>query len=581
MPFGEESIPAHDVSGILSLPVFGDIDPSGFPDDLPLTEIIANDGRIVRYDRGDVIFSQGDYGESIYFILRGSVRGMMMSSDERAAISFQRRETLSWFQAVSQLWRNSAVPETRNLADLQRSRRHVWPPAKAQSDQMDSTPGQSQPVSIRVDDFEGNAFFMGQDEMFGVSASLTRGTRSHTMVAGEDDTYLFELRWPGVRDLRMWSDRFRQYTDQLYRERGLQDALLEVPLFDDVDSETLRIIAEGSTFETHGSFDWTHPYQRTMEEERGRELVIEQEPVICEQEANADGVLLIRSGAARVSERCGHGERTVGCLGKNDVFGLAEIIEAEEDERPPLNRYDLRAVGYVDVIRIPADIVRDYVLPALPDSSETKRSKRRGFRRTGKKKNKPAPRDAKVNGLPPSMYDYLVDGRLINGMKAMAINTDRCVNCDDCVRACAAAHDNNPRFVRDGTTHQNLMVAHACMHCVDAVCLIDCPTSAIHRNDETGTVVIDDTTCIGCAACATACPYNNIRMAEIRDSSGAFLTDENGVQIAKATKCDFCVDQIGGPACQRACPHDALVRIDVRDTDALSSWLNTKQLEIR
>ena len=52
------------------------------------------------------------------------------------------------------------------------------------------------------------------------------------------------------------------------------------------------------------------------------------------------------------------------------------------------------------------------------------------------------------------------------------------------------------------------------MHCADAVCLIDCPTNAIHRDDDTGTVVIDDATCIGCAACASACPYDNIRMAE-------------------------------------------------------------------
>lgn len=581
MPFGDESIPANDVSGILSLPVFEDIDEAGFPDDLPLRDIIANDGRIVRYDRGDLIFSQGDYGDSVYVILSGSVRGMRMPSDRRAALSFQRRETMGWFQAVSQLWRNSEIPETRNLATLQRSRRHSWPPSRSTQEEIDTTPGQTQPVSIRVDDFEGHAFHMGRDEMFGVSAALTRSTRSHTMVAGEDRTFLLELRWPGVRDLRMWSDAYRNHTDMLYRERGLQDALLEVPLFDEVDAETLTAIAEGSVFETHGSFDWSHRYQRTIAEDNGRELAIEEEPVICEQDAMAEGVLLIRSGAARVSERCGHGEKTVGCLGKNDVFGLAEIIEAEEDERPPLNRYDLRAVGYVDVIRIPNDIVREHVLPALPGASKPRRSKRRGLRRAAKQKNGAAPRDAKTNGLPPSMYDYLVDGRLINGMKAMAINTDRCVNCDDCVRACAAAHDNNPRFVRDGATHQNLMVAHACMHCADAVCLIDCPTNAIHRDDDTGTVVIDDATCIGCAACASACPYDNIRMAEIRDPSGAFLTDENGVQIVKATKCDFCAGQLGGPACQRACPHDALVRIDIRDADALSSWLKTSHLEIR
>ena len=64
-------------------------------------------------------------------------------------------------------------------------------------------------------------------------------------------------------------------------------------------------------------------------------------------------------------------------------------------------------------------------------------------------------------------------------------------------------------------------------------------------------------------------------MVEIRDNKGRFiLDDENGKPIAKATKCDLCTDQLGGPACQRACPHDALVRIDLRDTDDLSTWCN-------
>jgi Fe-S-cluster-containing dehydrogenase component len=171
------------------------------------------------------------------------------------------------------------------------------------------------------------------------------------------------------------------------------------------------------------------------------------------------------------------------------------------------------------------------------------------------------------------MLDFLVDHRFINGTRAMAINTDRCVNCDDCVRACAAAHDNNPRFIRHGLAHHNLMIANACMHCTDPVCLIGCPTGAIHRDIETGCVLIDDGVCVGCETCANACPYDNIRMVEIRDSNGAFLVDAEGVPILRATKCDFCAGQLGGPACQRACPHDALIRVDIRNTDALVDWL--------
>jgi Fe-S-cluster-containing hydrogenase component 2 len=66
-------------------------------------------------------------------------------------------------------------------------------------------------------------------------------------------------------------------------------------------------------------------------------------------------------------------------------------------------------------------------------------------------------------------------------------------------------------------------------------------------------------------------------MVEVRDRAGAFVVDEvTGDPIQKATKCDLCFDQLGGPACQRACPHDALIRVDMRDKDALARWVNRK-----
>jgi Fe-S-cluster-containing hydrogenase component 2 len=62
-------------------------------------------------------------------------------------------------------------------------------------------------------------------------------------------------------------------------------------------------------------------------------------------------------------------------------------------------------------------------------------------------------------------------------------------------------------------------------------------------------------------------------MVQIRDKKGLFMIDQSThMPVEKATKCDLCIDQFGGPACQRACPHDALTRIDVRDYDALLKW---------
>ena len=178
------------------------------------------------------------------------------------------------------------------------------------------------------------------------------------------------------------------------------------------------------------------------------------------------------------------------------------------------------------------------------------------------------------SAVDPRTLDFLADHRFLNGTETMLINLDRCTRCDDCVRACAATHDNNPRFVRQGPKHDQLMVANACMHCVDPVCMIGCPTGAIGRDQATGVVRINDRTCIGCGTCANSCPYDAIRMVEIRDAAGVIFLDEATNQpILKATKCDLCADQLTGPACQQACPHDALVRINMADQAGLASWL--------
>ena len=61
----------------------------------------------------------------------------------------------------------------------------------------------------------------------------------------------------------------------------------------------------------------------------------------------------------------------------------------------------------------------------------------------------------------------------------------------------------------------------------------------------------------------------------MRDAKGHVIVDaETNTPITKATKCDLCIDQWGGPACQRACPHDALKRVDMRDLNSFARWLN-------
>jgi Fe-S-cluster-containing dehydrogenase component len=268
---------------------------------------------------------------------------------------------------------------------------------------------------------------------------------------------------------------------------------------------------------------------------------------------------MVRNGLVRVSAKENAGQRTVSYLTPGQSYGYDELAARSLGATRATMQYTLRAVGYVNVVLVPAPAVEEYVF----------------------KKPAPARVSLPVAAAPPrpavssELLEFMAENRFINGTATMVMDLDRCTRCDDCVRACAAAHDNNPRFLRHGPVYGRYMVANACMHCQDPVCMIECPTGAIHRDLARGVVVVNDRTCIGCSACAHNCPYDAIRMVEVRDRRGHFIVDADTSQpILKATKCDLCVDQWGGPACQRACPHDALKRVDMRDQQSFADWLN-------
>jgi Fe-S-cluster-containing dehydrogenase component len=223
----------------------------------------------------------------------------------------------------------------------------------------------------------------------------------------------------------------------------------------------------------------------------------------------------------------------------------------------------LRAIGFVDLLRIPDKVIQKSVLPALAQVTDSPLSIS-GVSIIGGDRSS----SQEENDTPSGFVEFLVERRFVNGSRGMMIDLFRCARCDDCVRACAAAHDGNPRFVRTGARHRGVMIAHSCMHCHDPICLIGCPSGSIQRAGDDLTVVINDDTCIGCATCADSCPYKNIIMVEIADRTGKPLFDDkSGAPILKATKCDYCIDQLTGPACRYACPHDALHRVNFKSME--------------
>lgn len=570
-PFSDQMGNA-EVERVLSLELFRDMDRDRFPDTLSLAGIISNDTRVVNFQDGDIVMREGDYGNSAFLVIQGQVRVVLPPGLSETMLGRAPAAKKGLMQAVAQLWRNPPYAEVR---DSYATVGGQGTASRADGDPQARIFLQDVPAVLN----EHRTATIGPGDMFGEIAALGRTQRTATVIS-DGPSELLEIRWQGLRDIRRRVDDFRKHVDRLYRERSLASHLQATPMFQHLDEDAISHIVDETLFETYGDFDWHTQYQRSRDKSFAQRLA--GEPVILAEGDYPDGLLLVRAGFARVSQIINNGNQTLRYIGRGAVFGMAEIIHNWRQEHSPVAetmtmQSTLRALGYVDILRVPTTVIEKYVLPTL---SQVELSQYglldRPLAGTKEPENDRRAKAPTIEPtIEPGMLEFLVEHRYINGTATMLVDMDRCVRCDECVTACARAHDNNPRFNRHGRRHDHYMVANACMHCMDPVCMIGCPTGAIHRASPGGQVVINDRTCIGCATCANSCPYDNIRMVEVRDGNGVLIRDTvTNAPIIKATKCDLCLDQLGGPACQRACPHDALKRADMQDLPDLGKWLN-------
>jgi Fe-S-cluster-containing hydrogenase component 2 len=156
--------------------------------------------------------------------------------------------------------------------------------------------------------------------------------------------------------------------------------------------------------------------------------------------------------------------------------------------------------------------------------------------------------------------DFLAQG-LMEAQSLLLLDLEKCVRCDECVRACADAHDGVTRLVREGLRFDKYLVATSCRQCRDPLCMVGCPVGSIRRRDSLE-IIIEDW-CIGCGLCASNCPYGNLNMhsfaVEVRDPVQPSLTRK--ATQRKATGCDLCMEH-AEPSCVYACPHDAAHRVE-------------------
>ncbi len=86
----------------------------------------------------------------------------------------------------------------------------------------------------------------------------------------------------------------------------------------------------------------------------------------------------------------------------------------------------------------------------------------------------------------------------------------------------------------------------ACFHCEKPWCVAACPSGAMQRRQKDGIVFVDQSLCVGCKACMTACPWG---------------VPQWDARLGKVAKCDLCMDRIDQglePACVTKCTTGSL-----------------------
>jgi CRP-like cAMP-binding protein/Fe-S-cluster-containing hydrogenase component 2 len=292
---GAEGFEAED---LLKIPVFHGV--SG-------TFLELNRGAIVkrRFDKGELICKEGDFGSTAFFILEGKARVSISSPMAHV-------KTQGGAQGFFKRLTSTLAPRESDKRDEEARDRTI-------------------PIDASVDlSYENPVAELGTGDLFGEMTCMNFYPRSAT-VRAESEVVAYEML-RNVLDIMLKNKSFRAQVDQNYRKRALENHLRGVPMFADLSTDFIEHLKESVELVRFA------PGQ-----------------VIARQGDAADSFYLVRIGFVKISENYPGGELVLAYLSRGDYFGEIGLLGGS------VRTATCTALDHVEVVRVSGDDFREMV----------------------------------------------------------------------------------------------------------------------------------------------------------------------------------------------------------------------------